>query len=186
MNTRIRTAAVAVTAMSVVLAVSSARAGERAVPYRIIPASTYQSFIKNWDEKTNHVLLASIASLEQWDAVFHPAPLMGGSKPFAPDASLFAKERVLIVARVVPPSEGSTTQVFRVDKVSVTNGALTVRYTFREPTTKASCLIKEYLAVAVPTGTYRKVVFIENGAPVGELETAKAQFSIPEMNADPR
>ncbi|MCK5595435.1 hypothetical protein KAI19_04590, partial [bacterium] len=74
------------------------------VKYRVIDSHKYQSFVKNWDSKKHQVLYALISSPDEWNAVFHPAPIMGVNRPFCPDKKLYDKEQILVVSRVVNPS----------------------------------------------------------------------------------
>lgn len=141
----------------------------------------YQSFIQNWDEKANEVLYALIQSGDQWDAVFHPAPVMGGKREFGPDKERFEKEQLVVVARVVP--QPGKEEVFTIESVSTTNGELTVRYMFKEPKA-ATSMAKSFIGVWVPKAEYKCVVLIENGKQIGKLEPANGTWSVPAMKQE--
>jgi hypothetical protein len=154
------------------------------VPHRTMGADDYQSFLGNWDETKQPVLCALIRTPKQWDAIFHPAAFGLGAKapkkPFAPDAKIFEKEQLLVVARVVPAlKEGEGDKVFQVERVSAIGDALTLVYRYREPKSGASSTVKNCLGVFVPQRDFKKAVFIENGKKAGELDLAAGQWSVP-------
>ena len=64
---------------------------ERAVTNRRMGIGDYQNFLKSWDEKKHAVLYALIQTPAQYDALFHPAPLMRDKRPFAPEAEFYTK-----------------------------------------------------------------------------------------------
>jgi len=142
------------------------------VPFTTLRNSTYQSFIKNWDEKKQPVLCASIRSAKDWEKIFIPAATMNSKTPFSPPASFYARKQLLVVARVISaPSEAERGKIFTATAVSVRNGALQLDYDYRSPQPGGSYQIKDYLSVSIPkdahpTGT---VTFIENGKVVCEL-----------------
>ena len=82
-----------------------AKPEERAVTYKRMGIGDYQNFLKNWDEKKHAVLYALIQTPAQYDALFHPAPLMRDKRPFAPEAEIYTKEQILVVARVMVAPE---------------------------------------------------------------------------------
>lgn len=150
---------------------------EQAIAHRIIGNDEYQSFVGNWDEQAAPVLCALIRSPAEWDAVFHPAPLMRGKKPFGPEAKVFETEQVLIVARVMDAPQGD---VFKVEQVSADGDVLTLRYTFTAPKA-ASYTVKQFLGLRVPKRDYAKVVVVENGKPVVTLDVKAGQCSVPKL-----
>jgi hypothetical protein len=177
----------AVLGMIVMAAMSSAAAGAgsmgekpdgRTVPYEKIRMSEYQNFIQNWDEKKDPLLYALISTPAQYQALFHPAPTMPSRRPFAPDKSLYEKEQILLVARVMPHPE-NVDDVFEIGKVVERGGDLLLYYTFNRQKTAAGWQGKIYLAVRIPKCPYRKIFFFENGKPVGELNAAAGQWSVP-------
>ena len=159
------------------------KAEGKAVQYRTAGADDFQSFIKNWDDKKQPVLYALIQTPAQWNAIFHPAPVMGKNRSFGPDEKEFEKEQLLVIARVMFLPD--TDKVFQVEKVSANAEELVLSYRFDEPKTPQSYTIKNYLGVWVPKRTFKKVIFIENGKRRGLLDLSKGQWSIPRMNLTP-
>ena len=145
--------------------IGSALAGETAISFSRFGADDYQSFVQNWDEKALPVRSALLRSPAEWDAVFHPAPVMRGRKPFGPAAQEFATNDFLVVARVIPAPTG---EVFKVEQVTAENDTLTVRYTFTAPR-PASYDVKQFLGLRLPKRPFAKVVLIENGQPAGSF-----------------
>lgn len=158
----------------------------KAVQHRTVGAEDFQSFIKNWDDKKQPVLYALIQTPAQWNAIFHPAPIMGENRPFGPDENLFEKDQLLVIARVMfPPDTDNGNKVFRVDKVSANGKELVLRYRYEEPKTSKSYTVKNYVGVWISKRTYQKVLFIENGKRNGVLDISKRQWSIPLVNPVP-
>ena len=157
---------------------------ERAVTYRRMGIGDYQNFLQNWDETKQPVLYALIQTPAQYDALFHPAPVMGNKRPYSPEADVYTKEQILVVARVMVAPEDMG-KVFEVESVSEQGQELTIRYRFNEPKTKATFSVKNYLALRIPKQDYRKVTFFENGKQVGELKPAEGQWSVPALELKP-
>jgi hypothetical protein len=147
-------------------------AAEHAVACTRIAADEYQSFLKNWDDKARPLLCAVIENPAQYDALFQPAAVMGNTRPFAPDPTLYAAEEILLVARVTTAPENMDS-VFQLDRVTAAGPQLTLHYRFSEPKTDATFSVKSFLAVRVPKRDWTKVAFVENGKPVGELDPRK-------------
>jgi hypothetical protein len=151
------------------------------VSFRILKDSDFQSFIKNWDDKKYPALYALIQNPAQWDAIFHPAPVMGGqNRPYCPDGKVYEKEQIVVVARVIPAPDANLT-VFNVRQVVAGNEVLVLYYRFNNPENPASYTIKSHLAVAMPKYSYKRIVFIENGKQIGILDLSKGQWSVPAM-----
>jgi hypothetical protein len=144
--------------------------------------SKYQSFVMNWDEKKDPILYAIIRSKAEWDKVFHPAPVMGDNKPFAPEAAVFEKQSLIVVCRVIP-APGSA-QVYRVESVTAENGQLIVKYHYEQPKTDASFTLKHSMDLFIAKDEYSSVSFFENGKSIGTLDLKKGQWRVP--NADPK
>lgn len=157
---------------------------ERAVTYKRMGIGDYQNFLKNWDEKKQAVLYALIQTPAQYDALFHPAPLMGAKRPFAPEAEVYTNEQILVVARVIVAPENMD-KVFEVERVTERGQELALHYRFNEPKTNATFSVKNYLAVRIPRRDYKKVTFFENTKPMGELKPAEGQWSVPAMSSEP-
>ena len=141
---------------------------ERAIPYQRILVSEYQNFLGNWNEKTKPVLCAVIQTPAQYAALFHPAATMRNKRPFAPDAQLYQKEQILLVARVMPAPKNME-ETFAVESVTAREEELVVKYRFNEANTDATFTVKNFLALRIPKHSYKKVTFIENGRKVGEV-----------------
>jgi len=155
----------------------------KAVQYRTVGAEDFQSFIKNWDDKKQPVLYALIQTPAQWHAIFQPAAVMGGNRPFGPDKKEFEKNQLLVTARVMFPPD--TNKVFQVEKVSANDEELVLSYRFDEPKTPKSYTVKNYLGVWLPKRTFKRVIFIENGKRSGVLDVSEGQWSLPAMNLMP-
>jgi hypothetical protein len=163
---------------------AGAKPEEQAVAYRRIGAGDYQSFLINWDEKRYPVLCALIQTPAQYDALFHPAAVMGDKRPFAPGAEIYTKEQILMVGRVMAAPENMD-KVFEVERVVEKGRELALYYRFLETGTNATFTVKNYLALLIPKHEYRKVIFFENGKRVGELKTAQGEWSVPVMAPEP-
>jgi hypothetical protein len=161
-----------------------AKSAERAVTYQRMAIGDYQNFLRNWDEKKHAVLYALIQTPARYDALFHPAALMRDKRPFAPEAEIYAKEQILVVARVMVAPENMD-KVFETERLTEKNQELVFHYRFNEPGAYATFSVKHYLAVRIPRHEYKKVLFFENGKRVGELKTAEGQWSVPAMTPEP-
>lgn len=135
-----------------------------------IPADTFSSFVKNWDDAKTPVLCALIRDKAGWDGVFGAAAFMGNKKPFAPADTTWNTQQILVVSRVMPaPADGNFDKAFTVQSLADDGkGTLTLRYTFTAPP-KASSTVKNELLLKVPRKDYTRVVVVENGKTVGEL-----------------
>jgi len=144
------------------------------VSFTVLSPDDYQSFVGNW-KPDSAPLCAAIDSAARWNAVLHPAAVMGAHKPFAPAPSFWASRMVLLLARVTPAGgEGA----FTAPSVAVAGRTLTVSYTFKPPP-PASSTIKWYLALAVPKTAPTSVVFQENGHTVCSLRPASGAWLSP-------
>jgi hypothetical protein len=161
-----------------------AKPEERPVPYKKMSMHDYQNFIGNWDAQKDPVLYALIPTPGQYNALFHPAATMRSVRPFSPDVSLYAKEQILVVARVMLYPRNVDT-VFEVDRITERNEALALHYRFNKQEPDAKWQGKIYLAVRIPKQNYKKVRFFENGKQVGELNTGAGQWSVPTRKAEP-
>jgi hypothetical protein len=157
---------------------------ERPVPYKKMSMSPFRNFLGNWDAKKDPVLYALISTPAQHNALFNPAAVMYSASPFSPDASLYIKEQILVVARVMP-YPGNVDTVFEVDRITERDHELALYYRFDEQEPDAKWQGKICLAIRIPKHDYRKVLFIENGKQVGELNTAAGQWSVPARTAEP-
>lgn len=153
----------------------------KAVSYRVIKNDEFQSFIKNWEDKKYPALYALIRTPAQWDAIFHPAPVMGGNRPFAPDAKLYENEQIIIVAHVIPAPDPNLT-LFNIRQIFADNDVLFIYYRFNQPENTASYTVKSHLSVVIPKHNYKRIVFIESGKQLGILDLAQGQWSVPAMD----
>ena len=161
-----------------------AKPAERAVTYKRMGVNDYQNFLKNWDDQKQAVLYALIQTPARYDALFHPAPLMRDKRPFAPEAELYAKEQILVVARVMPAPDNMD-KVFEVERVVERGQALELHYRFNEPEKGATFSVKDLLTLRIPKHDYEKVLFIENGKQIGELKPAQGQWCVPAATPEP-
>ena len=154
---------------------------DHALTYRAAALEQYQSFVGNWDEARAPVLLAAMQSLTQWDGIMQPAatglclhtPCAKAAATFAPAASEFAQNVLLMVARVSP---AGASQPFTIEGVTVDGAHLTMRYRYQPPAS-GSFDVKATFGVWVPKGTYNDVTFIENDKQVGKLDLAVGQWT---------
>ena len=142
-------------------------------------ADRYQSFIKNWDAGMDPVLYAVIQSTQQWEAVFHPAPVMGGNREFGPEAGLFDSSNILVVARVTPG--GADKEAFQYQQLDREGELLILDYSFTQPEGEEGYSVKKFLGVVVPKGEYTYVRFLENGPQIGELDIGNGEWRIPQL-----
>ena len=156
--------------------VCAATNAQTCIAYCTLNPSDYQNFVKNWDDTKQPVLYAVVRSIDQWNGIFHPAPVMGGNRRFAPDADMFATNEILIVARVMPATESADT--FRVEQVSTNAAGLVLNYRYTPTPNAVSYTVKNYLGVIVPTFGHSTVAFVENGKQIGTLDAAKGRWCV--------
>lgn len=171
-------------AYSMVAAADTATTGltEKAVEYARIGGGDYQNFVGNWDDGKYPLLYALIQSSDRYGKVFHSAAVMGATKPYAPDPAMFAKEMILVAARVMQaPKSEDADKCFEVERVVQTGQDLAVYYRFKEDVEKASHSIKNCLILRLPKRDYKNVFLFENGKQVGVLHPAQGQWSVPAM-----
>jgi hypothetical protein len=172
------------TTISMVMVLACSGPKEKAMTYAQMNQGDYQNFLINWDERKNPVLYALVKDSAQYTTLFHPAALNGVVRPSSPAAEFFKNEQILIAARVMTASD-DINKVFKVERVVEKNQVLALYYLFHEPKVREAFTVKNVLAVRIPRQEYKKVVFIENGKPIGELNTAGGQWSVPEMPEEP-
>ena len=148
-----------------------------------VPTSEYASFLVNWDDQAAPVFLAAIRTPREYAAVFHPAPVMGNRRPFAPPADFYADSMLLVVARVIDaPAAADTT--LAVESLVAEGEDLVLRYRFTPPTAPATHTVKEVLLVRLPKRVAGRVGFIENGERVGDLRLSAGEWAAPQPRAD--
>ncbi len=158
--------------------------GERSIPYKIMHMGDYRVFLENWDESSTPVLCAVISKPAHYNDLFHPAPVMYSRRPFSPDESLYSREIILIVGRIVPYPE-NVDRVFDVDRITEKNQELSLHYRFNEQHSDAKWQGKICLAIRIPKHNYKKVHFFENGRKVGELNPTAGRWLYPERRSEP-
>ena len=127
--------------------------------YQILDQGAYQNFIMNWTP-ADAPLCAAMGSQADWDAIFSPAPIMGGNRPFRPPAELWRNAGVLMIARVI--NGGDTDHVFQVTGVHRDAEVIDVDFSFHPPP-EASFRIKWWLGVTVEKPLAPTVRFSEDG-----------------------
>jgi hypothetical protein len=172
-----RPAMIVALALPFLLAVS-ARAGGEPVRFEQISPNDYRNFLANWDDEAEPVFRAVIRTAEEYDAIFHPAPVMGDRKPHKPAPQLFENEMIVVVARVVDaPAEGE--HVLAVETLSADGDTLELRYRFTPPRMPASFRMKQMLAVRFPRRDLKVVRIVENGTAVGDLRPGEGHWVVP-------
>jgi len=148
-----------------------------------VPSTEYASFLVNWDDQATPVFLAAIRTPREYETVFHPAPVMGNRRPFAPPADLYADFMLLVVARVIDAPAAADTP-FAVESLVAEGGDLVLRYRYTPPASGATHTVKQTLVVRVPARPFDGVRFIENGDQVGDLRLSAGQWANPQPPAD--
>lgn len=80
------------------------------------------------------------------------------------------------------PHPKNVEEVFEIEKIIEKRGSLSLYYKFNKPEPAAEWQGKIYLAVRIPRRFYQKIFFFENGKPVGELNVAAGQWSVPALD----
>ena len=147
------------------------------IPIRRDDPDRYQNFVINWDAGTE-VLCAVVRTPADYARLFHPAPVIGGKKPFAPPDAAFEKEHLLVIARVVGGDGGSA---LAIERVVEKEGSLEVHCRFEPSTAQSSFSIKQAALAWIPAREPGPVTFIENGKPVVTLDTGKDAWVVPDL-----
>ncbi|MEP0872896.1 hypothetical protein NDA01_24060 [Trichocoleus desertorum AS-A10] len=161
---------------------STGMARECAESYNRIPMYAYQNFLINWDEQAEPRFYALIRTPQEYDQVFHPAPIAGDPRPFHPEASLYEKSQILMVAHVfaASPDPSKADRIFEVERVTTKAGELTLRYRLKRPKSDVDAAqFKFFLAIQVPRANYRKVTIFEDGKLVGQLKPSEGLWTVP-------
>ena len=149
------------------------------IPIRRDDPDRYQNFVINWDAGTE-VLCAVVRTPADYARLFHPAPVIGGKKPFAPPDAAFEKEHLLVIARVVGGDGGSA---LAIERVVEKEGSLEVHCRFEPSTAQSSFSIKQAALAWIPAREPGPVTFIENGKPVVTLDTGAEGWVSPPLSA---
>jgi hypothetical protein len=147
------------------------------IPIRRDDPARYQNFVVNWDAGTE-LLCAVVSTPADYARLFHPAPVIGGKKPFAPPDTAFEKERLLVVARVVGGDGGS---VLAIERVVEKEGSLEVRCRFKPSTAQSSFSIKQVALAWIPAREPGPVTFIENDTTVATLDAGGGGWIVPAL-----
>jgi hypothetical protein len=155
----------------------TADAAPTVIPIRRDDPARYQNFVVNWDAGTE-LLCAVVSTPADYARLFHPAPVIGGKKPFAPPDTAFEKERLLVVARVVGGDGGS---VLAIERVVEKEGSLEVRCRFNPSTAQSSFSIKQVALAWIPAREPGPVTFIENDTTIATLDAGKDNWVVPNL-----
>lgn len=148
-------------------AVNTTPVAPPSVRHQVFRAVDFSSFLNNTvgDPQSLRVLL-NVRSRAQWDELFGVAMYMGQTKPHGPDATLYEKQQLLVVARDIPRPPTATTLL--VESVRPDASVLHVYYRYKElPPSTAT--YRDYIAIAVPREGYSQARFYENGVEVGQI-----------------
>lgn len=152
-------------------------AASLAIPLRRDDPARYQNFVVNWDAGTE-LLCAVVSTPADYASLFHPAPVIGGKKPFAPPDEAFTKEQLLVIARVVG---GDGKSVLAIERVVDKEGSLEVRCRFKPSTAQSSFSIKQVALAWIPAREPGPVTFIENDATVATLDAGGGGWIAPAL-----
>jgi len=156
-------------------------AASLAIPLRRDDPARYQNFVVNWDAGTE-LLCAVVSTPADYARLFHPAPVIGGKKPFAPPDTAFEKEHLVVVARVVGGDGGS---VLTIERVVKNEGVLEVRCRFKPSTAQSSFSIKQAAIAWIPACEPGPVTFIENDTTIATLDAGGGGWVLPPLPAEP-
>jgi len=147
------------------------------IPIRRDDPGRYQSFVVNWDAGTE-VLCAVVRTPADYARLFHPAPVFGGKKPFAPPEAAFEKEHLVVIARVVGGDGGSS---LAIERVVEKEGSLEVYGRFQPSTAQSSFSIKQAALAWIAARKPEPVTFIENDTMIATLDTGKDAWVVPDL-----
>lgn len=162
---------------SMIVVSAAEPAVRRAIQLRRDDPARYQNFVVNWDAGTE-LLCAVVSTPADYACLFHPAPVIGGKKPFAPPDDAFTKEQLLVIARVVGGDGGS---VLAIERVVEKEGSLEVRCRFNPSTAQSSFSIKQVALAWIPARESGPVTFIENGTTIATLDAGKDNWVVPNL-----
>ena len=152
-------------------------AASLAIPLRRDDPARYQNFVVNWDAGTE-LLCAVVSTPADYASLFHPAPVIGGKKPFAPPDEAFTKEQLLVIARVVG---GDGKSVLAIERVVEKEGALEVHLDDRPATTPATFTVKQAALAWIPRRDGGRVTFVANGEAITTLDLADGDWIAPAL-----
>lgn len=149
------------------------------VPLRADSADRYQNFVVNWPGEQTP-LCAIVRTADDYATLFHPAPVIGARKPFAPAEAAFGKQMLVVVARVVPGDAGTTLSI---EKVERTGAGLVVHCRSTAPSRPSTFTVKQTAIAWIPRGEPGPVRFLENGRQVAALDLASGTWVAPPLAA---
>ena len=158
---------------------ASASTSGNPVAYERENLGTFRNFVGNWGDAKHTVRYAVIRTPEDYDRIYHPAPIMWDDKPYRPKPEFFRKSQILLVCRLVNDLDEKQ---FVTERVEEAGSELTVYYRYSGPTRAPrgnAAMFKQDFALYVPKKEYTRVRFIENGALLGVLELAAGQWTVP-------
>ena len=150
------------------------------VPIRRDDPAGYQNFVVNWDAGTE-VLCAIVRTPADYARLFHPAPVIGGKKPFAPPDAAFEKEHLVVIARVVGGDGGSS---LAIERVVEKEGSLVVHGRFKPSTAQSSFSIKQAALAWIPAREPGQMTFLENDTTVATLDSSGGEWVSPPLSAE--
>ena len=150
------------------------------VPIRRDDPAGYQNFVVNWDAGTE-VLCAIVRTPADYARLFHPAPVIGGKKPFAPPDAAFEKEHLVVIARVVGGDGGSS---LAIERVVEKEGSLVVHGRFKPSTAQSSFSIKQAARAWIPAREPGQMTFLENDTTVATLDSSGGEWVSPPLSAE--
>jgi hypothetical protein len=152
-------------------------AASLAIPLRRDDPARYQNFVVNWDAGTE-LLCAVVSTPADYARLFHPAPVIGGKKPFAPPDEAFTKEQLLVIARVVG---GDGKSVLAIKRVVEKEGALEVHLDDRPAKTASTFTVKQAALAWIPRRDGGPVTFVANGEAITTLDPAGGDWIAPPL-----
>ena len=152
-------------------------AASLAIPLRRDDPARYQNFVVNWDAGTE-LLCAVVSTPADYASLFHPAPVIGGKKPFAPPDEAFTKEQLLVIARVVG---GDGKSVLAIERVVEKEGALEVHLDDRPAKTPSTFTVKQAALAWIPRRDGGRVTFVANGEAITTLDPAGGDWIAPAL-----
>lgn len=170
--------ALSLQALGSMIAVRAAEpAAATAIPLRRDDPDRYQNFVVNWDAE-RELLCAVVSTPADYARLFHPAPVIGGKKPFAPPDDAFTKEQLLVIARVVGGDGGS---VLEIKRVVAKEGAIEVHLDDRPATKPATFTVKQAALAWIPRRDGGRVTFVAKGETIATLDPAGGDWIAPPL-----
>ena len=152
-------------------------AASLAIPLRRDDPARYQNFVVNWDAGTE-LLCAVVSTPADYASLFHPAPVIGGKKPFAPPDEAFTREQLLVIARVVG---GDGKSVLAIERVVEKEGAIEVHLDDRPAKTASTFTVKQATLAWIPRRDGGRVTFVANGEAITTLDPADGTWIAPAL-----